>query len=519
MKKIALLLLVLGLLAAGSAFAEVTFRVLNGAEPPSLDPSLSEDNASHNILMALFDGLLIYDPKTNDGIPGMAESYTISADGKQYNFKIRKNAAWSDGVPITAKTFVDSWLYTLDPKTASPYAWLMAMVVEGAQAFNEGSAGPEAVKIRALDDYTFQVDMVGPVPYVSSMLPHTIFACLPLHAIEKYGDKWTLPENIVTNGAFLLKEWKPQDHVTVVKNPKYWDAKSVKLDKIIYIPSDDNNTRLNMYLNGEADWLFQGIPLDQIDAMKVRKDYQVIAQAATYFYEFNHTTAPFNNVKLRKALAMAIDKKKLVELVTRGGQIPTDAVTPAVPGYVPPKGNAYNVEAAKKLLAEAGYPGGKGFPAATILYNTSEGHKKIAEYVQQQWSQNLGIQVNIENAEWKTVLDRGKNQDFQILRMGWIGDYQDPNTFLELFQTDAGQNYGKYSNKTFDELIQKAARMKAGADRFKTLQQAEAIFIAQDQGIIPIYHYTNLDLIDTAKWGGWYRTSYGWHPPKFIFKK
>ena len=505
MKKIALLLLVLGLLAAGSAFGEVTFRVLNGAEPPSLDPALSEDNASHNILMALFDGLLIYDPKTNDGIPGMAESYTISADGKQYNFKIRKNAAWSDGVPITAKTFVDSWLYTLDPKTASPYAWLMAMVVEGAQAFNEGSAGPEAVKIRALDDYTFQVDMVGPVPYVSSMLPHTIFACLPLHAIEKFGDKWTLPENIVTNGAFLLKEWKPQDHVTVVKNPKYWDAKSVKLDKIIYIPSDDNNTRLNMYLNGEADWLFQGIPLDQIDAMKVRKDYQVIAQAATYFYEFNHTTAPFNNVKLRKALAMSIDKKKLVELVTRGGQIADRRGDPGGSGLRAAQGQRRTTSRRpRSCWPRPATRAARASPQPPSCTTPSEGHKKIAEYVQQQWSQNLGIDVSIENAEWKTVLDRGKNQDFQILRMGWIGDYQDPNTFLELFQTDAGQNYGKYSNPKFDELIQKAARMKAGAERFKALQQAEAIFIAQDQGIIPIYHYTNLDLIDTAKWGGWY---------------
>jgi oligopeptide transport system substrate-binding protein len=340
-----------------------------------------------------------------------------------------------------------------------------------------------------------------------------------MHVVEKFGDKWTLPENMVTNGPFLLEQWKPQEQVTMVKNPKYWDAKKVKLDKIIFFPSDDNNTRLNMYLNGEVDWVFQGLPLDQIDALKVRKDYQVIPQAATYFYEFNHTEAPFNNVKLRKALAMAIDKKKLVELVTRGGQLPTDSVTPALPGYTPPKGNAYNLEMAKKLLAEAGYPGGKGFPETSILYNTSESHKKIAEYVQQQWSQNLGINVGIENSEWKTVLDRGKNQDFQILRMGWIGDYIDPNTFLELFQTDAGQNYGKYSNKTFDGLIQKAARMKAGTERFKALQQAEAIFIAQDQGIIPIYHYVNQDMIDMAKWGGWNKTAYGWHPPKFIFKK
>ena len=188
-------------------------------------------------------------------------------------------------------------------------------------------------------------------------------------------------------------------------------------------------------------------------------------------------------------------------------------------GYTSPEGNHYNVEAAKKLLAEAGYPGGQGFPKVTILYNTSEGHKKIAEYVQQQWEENLGITMDIENAEWKTVLARGKKQDFQILRMGWIGDYLDPNTFLELFQTDAGQNYGKYSNTEFDALIQEAARMPAGAERTAKLKKAEGIFITQDQGIIPIYHYTNINMIDLNKWGGWYNTPTDWHHPKFIYKK
>ena len=504
--------------AAEAAKAPVVFRVASGAEPPTLDPSLSEDTTSHTILLGLFEGLLIHDPKTNDGIPGMAESWTVSADQMVYTFKLRR-ATWSDGVPITAKTFVDSWLRTLNPDTASPYAWLMGMAVEGADAYNSGEAGPEAVKIRAVNDSTFEVTMVGPLPYVTSMLPHTVFAVLPMHVIEKYGEDWVLPGNMVSNGPFILETWKPQEILTVVRNPKYYDAAMVKLDRIEYYPSDDSNTRLNMYLAGEVDFMDDGIPTDQIDALKTRDDFQIVPALATYFYEFNHTEPPFNNVKLRKALAMAIDKQTLVERVSRGGQLPANVVVPGMANYTSPKGPGYNVEMARQLLAEAGYPGGKGFPKVTILYNTVEAHKKIAEYIQQQWEQNLGISMSIENAEWKTVLARGKEQDFQVLRMGWIGDYIDPNTFLELFQTDAGQNYGKYSNPEFDKLIQEAARMAPGPERMAKLAKAEEIFIVQDQGIIPIYFYTNMDLIDTGKWGGWNATILDWQPPKFIYKK
>lgn len=497
----------------------VVLTVLNGAEPPTLDPALSEDNVSHNILLGLFEGLLVYDPETNNGIPGIAESWSISNDGKTYTFKIRKNAKWSDGVPINAQTVYDSWIRTLNPETGSPYAWMMGMVVKGAADYNGGKAGPEAVQIRTLDDFTFQMDMIGPLPYVESMLPHTIFSLVPVHAIKKFGNKWTLPENMVCNGPFILKEWEAQNRVKVIKNNDYWDADAVKLDEIIYIPSDDNNTRLIMYKNGEADWMFQQIPLDQIDVVKQRPDYQVIPQLACYFYEFDHTKAPFNDVKVRKALAIAINKDDLVSKITRGGQLATNEVTPPLPGYEPPAGNGYDVTKAKKLLAEAGFPGGEGFPKASILYNTSEAHKKIAEYIQQQWEQNLGISVSIENAEWKTVLARGKEQDFNILRMGWIGDYQDANTFLELFLTESGQNYGKYSNARFDALIKEAAKMPGGKDRFDKLKQAESIFIAQDQGIIPLYYYVNQDLIDLDKWGGWHPTIMGWHPPKDIYMK
>lgn len=518
------LTVVAGVFAGGQEEAATgglpTFTVLSGAEPPSLDGSLMQDTTSSMIHLALFENLLSYDPETNLGVPGLAESWTVSDDSLTYTFKLRKTT-WSDGTPITAQTVVDSWLRTLNPETASPYAWMMGMVVAGANdyAYGEGEVGPEVVQIRAVDDYTFQMDLVGPAPYVLGMLPHSIFGVLPLHVIEEYGDSWTLPENMVSNGPFVLEQWKPQQVLTVVKNEMYWDADNVQLGKIIFIPSDDNNTRYNMYLNGEADWMRGGIPDEQLDIAKLRPDYQAYPQLATYYFEMNHTKAPLNDARVRKALAMSIDRQEIVDKVSRGGQIPAYRVTPPLAGYTPPADMVESVEQARELLAEAGYPDGEGFPELTVLYNTSTGHQRIVEYLQQEWEKNLGITVTIENAEWKTVLARGGNQEFDILRMGWVGDYQDANTFLELFQIDSGQNFGKYANPEFDELIQAAARLPGGDERFELLRQAEDILINQDQAILPIYHYVNIDLVDTDKWGGWYPTTLGWHPWKYIYRK
>ncbi|HON88492.1 MAG TPA: peptide ABC transporter substrate-binding protein, partial [Spirochaetales bacterium] len=312
---------------------------------------------------------------------------------------------------------------------------------------------------------------------------------------------------------------KPKEYLTVVKNPKYWDAKNVKLSKIKFLPIDDNNTAYNMYKNGEMDWN-TGVPLDMIDEARVRPDYQVAPQVATYYYIFNMTRKPFTDVRVRKALAMALDRQELVTKVTKGGQMPTYAMVPPMEGYTPAAGNPFNVAEAQKLLAEAGYPNGKGFPKVVLLYNTSEGHKKIAEWAQEQWKKYLGIEVALVNQEWKTYLDTRQNShDFDFSRAGWVGDYLDPNTFLDMFISTSGLNDGLYNNPQFDELVKKAATMPAGTERLKVLQQAEEIMVTQDQHVIPLYHYVNIDLIDLSKWGGWYPNPLGIHNWKFIFRK
>ena len=514
MKKSLLVILALVIMAASLGAQDLI--IANGSEPATLDPALMQDTASNNLYLGLFEGLVQYDPRTSKGIPAMASSWTTSADGLTVTYKLR-DAKWSDGTPVTAQDFVYGWLRTLDPKTASSYAYMLGMVVKGADAFNSGKGKAEDVAIKAVDAKTFQVQLVGPAPYFVDMTAHSAFGPAPKWAIDKFGDQWTKPGNLVSNGAFMLKEWKAQDYIYVVKNPNYWDAKNVKLKDIKYLMSDNTSTNYKMFKAGAADWML-GISLDMIDEIKLRKDYQAAAQFATYYINLNNQRKPFDDVRVRRAFAGAIDKQTLVNKVTKGGQIPTDAFSPAMAGYTPQKGIGFNVADAKKNLADSGYPNGAGFPTLTYVYNTSAGHKLIAEYVQQQLKANLNVDIVLQNMEFKTLIELRNKHDFTIARDGWVGDYLDPNTMLELFITGSGNNSGDHRNVAFDKLMDDA-RMSSGDARMKMLMDAEKILMTQDQAIIPLYNYVSQDMIDTSIWGGWFSNPIGYHPPKFIYKK
>lgn len=497
----------------------VEFIMNNGTEPATLDPSNISGVPEHHIYMALFEGLVTYDPKTNYAAPGLAESWTVSPDGTQATFKLRKTV-WSDGTPITAQTVVDSWLRTLAPETAAEYAFMITMTVKGAEEYNEGRGPASGVAIRALDDYTFQADFVGPMPYAVDMMAHYAYAVMPMHKIKELGSEWIKPGNMVSNGPFVLEEWKPQESLTVTKNSKYWDAKNVHLSKITFLPITDMLTAYNKFKAGEIDWA-NGVPLQLIDEIKLRPDYQVSPQVGTYYFLFNMTRKPLDDVRVRKALTLALDRQELVDKITKGGQIPTNSMVPAMAGYTPAEGAGYNPEEARRLLAEAGYAGGANFPRLSILYNTHDAHKVIAEWVQESWKKNLGItNVSLENQEWGTYLDtRQVMHDFDIARAGWIGDYLDPNTFLDMFMSTSGLNDGLYNNTEFDALIRQAGTMPAGQARMDTLRKAESLMMTQDQHVIPMYHYVNQDLIDLDKWDGWYNTPLGSHEWKYIKPK
>ncbi len=455
---------------------------------------------------------------TADAIPGLAESYEVSDDGLVYTFTLR-DAVWSDGVAITAQTVVDSWLRELNPETAAPYAWFPSMFVAGAAEYNgSDNPDPSVVQIRALDDKTFQMELIGPLPYVLGALPHYSFAVVPLHAIEKFGAEWTSPENFVGNGPFVLNDWKPQQYISVVPNDKYWDAEAVQLDEVVYYAIDDNNTAYNMYLNGEVDWMTT-VPSDQLEAAKMRDDYYASPQLATYYYVFQVEKAPFDDVNVRKAFSLAVDRDALVEQITRAGQIPAWGIVPPMTGYDGLGEPVMDIDMAQEMLADAGYPDGEGFPETVILYNTSEGHKKIAEFLQQEWENNLNVEVKLENQEWGTYLKNRNEGEFQIARAGWVGDYQDPNTFLDMFITGGAMNGGRYSNDDYDRLINKAARMTPGAERFATLMEAESYMVNVDQSVMPLYYYVTLNMIDTDKWGGWHTNTMDYHPTKDIYLK
>ena len=530
MKKISILLLLLviatsfafaqgeGELAVANVKGSSVFKISNGAEPESLDPHQIQGVPEHRIFQALFEGLVATDPKTGDAIPGVAKSWTISADGTQYTFKLR-DCNWSDGTPVTAQDVVYSWTRGLDPMTASPYAWFPCMFLKGANEFNSGEAGPEALGIRAIDAHTFQMDLIGPLPYVLGALCHYSFGIVPEQAIEEYGAEWILPENFVGNGPYTLAEWLPQQYIKVVPNDKYWDKDNVNLDEVYFFASDDDNTMYNMYLKGELDWITT-VPQDQLESAQLRNDYQVAPQLSTYYYIFQTEVEPVNNPDVRKALARSIDRTALVEQITRAGQIPAWGIVPEMAGYealaFP---DDYNVEAAKQYLSKAGYPDGAGFPTIEILYNTSEAHKAIASFIQQQWKENLNIKVELVNQEWATYLSSRNAGDFTVSRAGWVGDYQDPNTFLDMFITGAGMNGGKYSSATYDKDINDAARMKAGAERMDILSAAENQMVNIDQSIMPLYYYVSVNMVDTDVWGGWYSNTMDYHPVKNIYKK
>lgn len=512
------ILAVLFSLLAISAFAfGQDFIMANGSEP-TLDPNLQTDTASTNVYVGLFEGLVQYDPRTSRAIPAVATSWDISKDGTVITFHLRKNAQWSDGHPVTANDFVYSMKRILDPATGSEYAYFPAMVVKGATAFNTGKGSFNDVGYKAVDPYTLQVTLTGPAPYAIDMMAHSSFGPVPQWCIEKYGNDWTKPGKIVTNGPFTLKEWKVQEYILLQKNPKYWDAKNVKLNTIKILPGDNDTTNYNMFKNGEVDWE-HGIANSKIDEIKLRKDFQVSPQVATYYVSFNLKKAPFDNVLVRQALAMAIDKTGIVDKILKAGQVPADEMVPTLAGYTPSKGVSYNPEQAKKLLAQAGYPDGKGFPAFTYVYNTNEAHKAIAEYIQQSWKSVLGIDMTLQNMDFKSLLDlRDKQRDFTVARNAWVGDYIDPNTMLELFLSDSGNNCGSYNNPQFDKLIADARNAKGDA-RLKMFHDAEGLLLTKDQAVVPIYHYVNLDMIDTSKWGGWYANPIGFHPWKFVYKK
>lgn len=482
-------------------------KIGNGSEPRELDPAKSVGHPEGNILSNLFEGLTSRHPVTLKPIPGMAESWKISEDKKTYTFKIRKDAKWSDGKNLTAEDFVFAWRRALAPATASEYAYQLYYIKNG-EAYNKGKiSDPKKLGVSTADSKTLVVELENPTPFFLQLTAFTTLMPTPKHVISKFkGQEWTKPENMVSNGPFKLDEWRLNQHVKVVKNPHYWDKASVKVEEAYFMPIENIDTEEKSFFAGELHKT-NLVPYLKIPSYKNQKaktkgvhPYRSVPALTTYFYRFNTTKAPLNDPRVRKALSLAIDRKLIVEKVEKGGQAPAGNLTPPGTGgynfesYIPPSVTKASLKEAKKLLAEAGFPNGKGFPKLEILYNTNENHKKVALAVQQMWKKNLGITIGIINQEWKVYLNSVTKLDYDIARAGWVGDYLDPNTFLDMFVTDGGNNNTGWSNNEYDQLIDKAGSTSDQAKRFEFFTKAENILVDK-LPIMPIYFYTYNQLV------------------------
>lgn len=568
------------------------FTFCNGTEIKSVDPAIVTGAPEGRIIQAIYEGLCTWDPVDLHPVPGVAESWEISEDGREYTFHLRKNARWSNGDFMTARDFAYSFRRLLHPATVSEYVYQMWYVKnakkytsldvmpgdpveieleeqeEGALPFAPGKvikgvlvskavakpeskdsadsktatvtdadtseADPEAstrptkfvvkidgqeqtfdntdpnakkykwllldfdqVGIAVIDDYTLRINLENSTPYFLDLLG--FYITFPVHrpTVEGFGyPAWTKPENIVTNGPFRLKFRRIRDRTRLVKNEYYWNADAVKLNIVDALTVSSDTTMLNMYLTGYADWITQTPRTAVPDLLREgRQDFDPVPFLSTYYYRLNVRKPPLNDPRVRKALSLAMNRKEIVETITQAGEVPAGSlVPPGIAKYESPQGELYNPDRARQLLAEAGYPGGQGMPAVEILFNTLEAHKNIAELIQSQWKKELGIEVRLQNMEWAAYLASTRNGEYLVSRAGWIGDYVDPNTFLDLFVTDGSNNQTGWGNKDYDRLIEECAAEQDPAVRMKMFQQAEAILI-EEQPIIPIYYYVTLDMV------------------------
>lgn len=475
-------------------------RYAVAAEPESIDPRKSTSLDAATIEAQLFEGLTALDA-ANRPIPAVAERWTISDDGLRYLFQLRQNAKWSNGEPVTAFDFEYAWKTTLSPDFASPYAYQLFYIKNG-ERYQNRQVPAEQVGIKALGEHSLEVILERPIPYFLSLTAfHTYY---PVHRKTVTANpKWaSRAESIVGNGPFQLARWQHNGRMEFVKNEHYWDAASVKLPKLEFVLIDNASTVFALFQQKRIH-MGEKLPNSEIPRLLAEKKLQIMPLLGIGYYSFNVLKPPFDNVKVRKALQLAIDRELLVRKVLQGGQQAALAFVPpgiadATDGEFRTRGgnllsnNA--IDKAKQLLTEAGYPEGKGMPPITLLYNTSETHKMVAEAIQEMWKQNLGIHVKLTNQEWKVFLDSLDRHDFQVARDSWIGDYADPMTFIELFTSDNGNNVPGYNNPQYDLLVQQAKATSDQAERMQAMHAAEQLLI-DEAPIIPLYFYTRPILI------------------------
>ncbi|MFA0655999.1 ABC transporter substrate-binding protein [Vibrio sp. 10N.222.49.C12] len=486
---------------AGTELAKVQELVRgNGTEVATLDPHKSQGVPESHVIRDLLEGLVNQDGDGNT-IPGVAESWETT-DNKTFTFHLRKDAKWSNGDPVTANDFVYSFQRAVDPATASPYAWYMEYTkMVNAKDIVAGKKDKSELGVKALDDYTLEVTLDTAVPYFVMMMGHTTVKPVHKATVEKFGDQWTKPENFVGNGAFVPNQWVVNERLELVRNENYWDNEHTVLNTVTFLPIENQVAEMNRFLSGELDFTYE-VPNEHFRRLQKEypEDVNIKGNLCTYYYQFNAQKAPFDDVRVRKAISYAMDRDIVTKAILGQGQKPAYFLTPEITAGFDPVTPEYGqlsqkerIAEAKRLLEEAGYT--KSNPLEfNLLYNTSENHKKLAVAIASMWKKELGINAKLENQEWKSYLDSKDTGNFDVARAGWCGDYNEASSFLTLMvsqNTTAGQHY---KSADYDKIIDKALSSTSEEERTKLYIEAEKL-LAKDMPIAPVYQYVTTRLV------------------------
>lgn len=493
----------------------------NSTEPQGLDPQIVTGVIESNIIRALFEGLCVEHPsKEGVHLPGAAESWRANDDFTEWTFQLRRDGQWSDGTPLTAEDFLFAYQRILHPDFGAEYA-SMLYYIRGAEAYNKGETDDfSTVGVRAPDPYTLIVQLKASIPFLPDLTKHYTWYPVPKHIILKHGSMeqrntaWTEPGKLVSNGPFVLREWKLNYYIKAEKNPNYWDRATVKLEGILFLPISNQYTEARMFFNQQLHATY-GLAPEMIEyAAANYPDYlRQETYLGTNFIRFNVTDPTLKDLRVRKALALSIDSEAIITHILKGGQKPAYGMVPPTEDYRTPRAVSFDPERAKQLLTEAGYGPHKKL-RVTLLSTDREVSKRLSEAYQDMWKKHLGAEVSIEQREWKTYLTRMSGLDYQLALAGWIGDYPDPTTFLDMWKTGDGNNRTGWSNMDYEALLARAEQTKDPGQRLRVLEQAEALFLSE-MPIIPVYWYTtNYLLHDSVQ--GWHPLLLNNHPYKFV---
>ena len=539
MKKLLSMILALAMVLslASTAFAAYdgeNLTICLASEPQSIDPALNSAVDGAVMLQHFFEGLYKW---VDSGVeveyttvnkaalaPGQAESFdkVVNEDGTvTYTFHLRDGIKWSDGKDVTAGDFVYSWRRLADDITASDYCYMIDMVVGYAEV-NSGAADPEALAVKAIDDKTFEVVLTYDCPYFLEIAAFPATFPVREDIVSANPDNWTRDGQYVSNGPWTMSEWVHNSYIEAVPNQHHYDAANLGPAKITFQLMDDDNSILANFKSGDLQFI-ESVPVDEIPTLLADGSLYIMDYVGTYYVSYQCEKAPFDNALVRKAFTLAMDSKYIAEQVAQAGQVPAAGFVPSGIADADPTGDDFrtvggdywdlpldeatykaNCDLAREALAEAGYPNGEGFPVVTYLYNTNDAHRAIGEALQQMWQTELGVTVQLQNQDWNAFLESRKNGEFDIARNGWIADYNDPITFLDMWLTGGGNNDGQYSNAAYDQAIANAKSTAVQEERMAYLHEAEDIIMGQDWALAPIYFYTQTCMIDPAISGIYY---------------